>query len=139
MSNVNITKIVIAGVAGTFAMTVVMLVGPMMGAPAMDMGIMLGTENPMVAMPYWTGWMMHFVIGIVLTYIYAAFLMDKLPSDGWKQGAIYSIAPWLVMSAVLSPMMGLGFFGGTMMMAVGGLVSHLAYGSVMGYVMSRPD
>lgn len=139
MSNLNIQKVVIAGIAGTFAMTVVMVLGPMMGGPGMDMGVMLGTENPMMAMPYWMGWMMHFIIGIILTTIYAAFLLDILPSEGWKQGAIYSILPWLVMSVVLGPMMGMGFFGGGIMMAMGGLISHLAYGSAMGYVYGRPD
>ncbi|MCH8024951.1 MAG: hypothetical protein IIB43_09620 [Candidatus Marinimicrobia bacterium] len=139
MSNLNIRKIVMAGVAGTLAMTVFRMLGPIVNIPKMDMGMMLGVKNPMMAMPYWMGWMMHFVIGIILTFIYAAFLMDKLPSDGWKQGAIYSILPWLLMSLALAPMMGMGLFGGTIMAGVGGLLGHLAYGSAMGYVMGRSD
>lgn len=136
MKSPNIQKVVIAGIAGTFAMTVIMLIGPMMGMPKMDMGEMLGTMNPMMAMPYMVGWMMHFVIGIILTYIYAAFLIDRLPGEiGWQRGAIYGIIPYLVMQAMLGPMMGMPFFsGGDMMAIVGSLIAHLAYGAVMGVV-----
>lgn len=140
MDNLNYSKIAIAGVAGTAAMTLVMLLGPMMGGPKMDMGMMLGTMNPMMALPYWMGWMMHFIIGIMLTFIYAAFLMDRLPSEGWLNGAIYSIIPFLVMQMMLAPMMGMPFFsGGDMMAIAGGLIAHVAYGGVMGYLMARPD
>ena len=135
MNSPHIRKVVIAGVAGTFAMTVIMLIGPMMGVPKMDMGEMLGTMNPMVAMPYLIGWIMHFIIGIILTYIYAAFLIDKLPSDGWQRGAIYSVIPYLIMQVLLGPMMGMPVFsGGDMMAIVGSLIAHLAYGGVMGFV-----
>ena len=135
MGNVNFTKVAIAGAAGTLAMTILMLVGPMMGMPKMDMGVMLGTMNPMMELPYLVGWMMHFVIGIILTYIYAAFLFDKLPSEGWMKGAIYSVIPFLVMQMMLGPMMGMPFFsGGEIMAIMGSLLGHLAYGGVMGYV-----
>lgn len=137
MKSPNIQKVALAGVAGTFAMTVIMLIGPVVGVPKMDMGEMLGTMNPMVAMPYMMGWIMHFVIGIILTYIYAAFLIDKLSSDGWRRGVIYSVIPYLIMQALLGPMMGMGFFfGGDLMAIAGALIAHLAYGGVMGLVYS---
>ena len=135
MQNVNFQKVVTAGVAGTLAMTIVMLIGPMIGMPKMDMGIMLGTMNPMMELPYFLGWVMHFIIGTILTFIYAAFLFDKLPTEGWMKGAIYSIIPFLVMQMMLGPMMGMPFFsGGEIMAIIGSLLSHLAYGSVMGFV-----
>ena len=139
MNKPNIQKVVIAGIAGTLAMTVLRMLGPVAGFPKMDMGMMLGTNNPMMPMPYMVGWMMHFVIGVLLTYIYAAFVMGKLPGDGWQQGSIYSLAPWLVMSLVLAPMMGMPLFGGPIMAAIAGLLGHLAYGATMGYIMGRPD
>ncbi len=139
VENLNYRKIVIAGVAGTLAFTVFRMLGQMVGLPPMDMGKMLGTMNPMMALPYWMGWMMHFVIGTILTFIYALFLMDKLPSKGWAQGMIYSLFPWLVMSLMLAPMMGMGLFGGSMGAGIGGLLGHLAYGATMGYIMARPD
>ncbi len=135
MGNVNVQKAITAGVAGTFVMTLVMLVGPMMGMPKMDMGAMLGPMNPIVAMPYWMGWVMHFIIGVVLTLIYAAVFINKLPSSGWKRGAIWGLVPFFVNQIAVVPMMGGGFFtGGNMTMIVGSLVGHLLYGAVVGIV-----
>ena len=133
MNRPKIQKVILCGVAGTFAMTMIMLIGPMFGMPKMDMGEMLGTMNPILVLPYSAGWVMHFVIGVILAYIYAAFLFDKLPFGGWLRGAIYSLIPFLVMQAMLGPMMGMGFFsGGDMIAVLSSLVQHLVYGGVMG-------
>lgn len=133
--NLNISKTVKAGLLGTFAMTVMMILGPMMGMPKMDMGQMLGPMNPMIPMPYAIGWVLHFVIGIILTGIYAQFLINRLPGDGWKRGMIFSLFPFLVKEIMVSPMMGMGLFdGGNLMMIMGGLMGHLVYGAVIGIV-----
>ena len=88
----------------------------------------------MIEMPYFMGWVMHFIIGIVLTWIYAAFLIDRLPSDGWKRGMIYSLIPWAAMNFMAMPMMGMGVFSGGMMAIMGGIVAHFAYGGTMGAI-----
>ena len=134
MGNVDFKKLIIASISGTAAMTVVKLMAPMMGVPKMDMGEMFGTMNPILPMPYFMGWVMHFIIGIVLTWIYAAFLIDRLPSDGWKRGMIYSLLPWAAMNFMAMPMMGMGVFSGGMMAIMGGIVAHFAYGGVMGAI-----
>ena len=133
--NLNIQKVVTAGFLGTLAMTVLMIIGPMMGMPKMDMGQMLGPMNPIVQMPYAMGWVMHFILGIILTGIYAAVFLNLLPSDGWKRGMIFSLIPFLLKEIMVSPMMGMGLFeGGNMMMIMGGLLGHLVYGAVAGFV-----
>ena len=134
MSKVDFKKLIIAAVAGTAAMTGVMLMAPMMGVPKMDMGIMLGTMNPMMPMPYFMGWVIHFVIGIILTWIYAVFLIDRLPSDGWKRGMIFSLIPWAVMNFMAMPMMGMGIFSGGIMAIVGTVIVHFVYGGIMGAI-----
>ena len=135
MGNLNIQKVVTAGVAGTVAMTILMLVGPLMGVPKMDMGAMLGPMNPILTLPYWLGWVLHFVIGIVLTGSYGAFLINRLPSTGWQRGMIFSSLPFLLKEIAVTPMMGMGLFeGGDVMMIVGTLLGHLAYGATMGAV-----
>lgn len=135
MKALNLQKVAIAGVGGSLAMTVLMLIGPMMGMPKMDMGNMLGAMNPIMALPYWMGWILHFVIGTALAWIYAAYLMSVLPSDGWKCGVIFSFSPFLLKEIMVSLMMGIGLFeGGDVMMIVGSLVGHIVYGGVMGYV-----
>ncbi len=133
--NLNIQKVVTAGFLGTLAMTVLMVIGPMMGMPKMDMGQMLGPMNPILQMPYAMGWVMHFILGIVLTGIYASVFLNLLPSDGWKRGMIFSLIPFLLKEIMVSPMMGMGLFeGGNMMMIMGGLLGHLVYGAVAGLV-----
>lgn len=135
MKNLNYQKVVLAGVAGTLAFTILLFIGPIMGMPKMDMGQMLGPMNPMVKMPYWTGWMMHFMIGMVLTGIYAAVFLNILPLVGWKRGAIWGLIPFVVAQLVVMPIMGMGVFsGGNMMMIMGSLMTHLAYGGVAGLV-----
>ncbi len=50
----NTTKVITAGIAATAVMSIVaVMVAPMMGMPKMDFGTMLGTNNPMMAMPRW--------------------------------------------------------------------------------------
>ena len=131
MGNVDFKKLIFAGVAGTTAMTAVMFMAPMMGMPEMNIGKMLSMQ---MGMPEMAGWIMHFVNGIILTWIYAAFLIDRLPSDGWKRGMIYSLIPWAVMNFMAMPMMGMGIFSGGMMAIVGTVVAHFAYGGVMGAI-----
>lgn len=134
MGSIDFKKVVIAGLAGSAAMAVIMFLAPMMGVSKMDMGVMLGRMNPMVQMPYLMGWVLHFIVGIILTWIYAAFLLEKLPSDGWKRGMVYSLIPWAALQIIMMPMM-MGkpmFSGGDMMALLGTLVAHLVYGGVMG-------
>jgi len=133
MDNVNVKKTVTAGLVGTLAMTVLMLVAPMMGMPKMDMGNMLGAMNPIMTMPYWLGWVMHFIIGVMLTFMYSALVINKLPSSGWKRGAIWGLIPFFITQIAVMPMMGSGFFtGGNMNMIMGSLLGHLVYGVVVG-------
>lgn len=135
MKAINYQKVVTAGVAGTVVMTLLMLMGPVMGMPKMDMGQMLGPMNPMVKMPYAVGWVMHFIIGVILTGIYAALFLNTLPSTGWKRGAIWGLIPFVMAQLVVMPMMGMGVFsGGQIMMIMGSLIGHLVYGGVAGLV-----
>jgi predicted cobalt transporter CbtA len=135
MEQINLQKVVIAGLAGTLVMSILMVMAPVMGMPKMDMGEMLGTMNPMVTLPYWMGWIMHFIIGIILTGIYAAFFLNLLPSDSWKRGLIWGLIPFFVAQLLVMPMMGAGVFsGGNMGMIMGSLIGHLVYGGVAGFV-----
>ncbi|MFQ6607405.1 MAG: DUF6789 family protein [Fidelibacterota bacterium] len=131
----NAKKVVIAGLVGTLAMTMLMLLGPMMGIPKMDMGNMLGKKNPFMELPYTMGWIMHFIIGIVLTGIYAGYIGNILPSSGWKKGLIFGIIPFFVAQLMVMPMMGMGVFtGGNILMIMGSLMGHLVFGGVTGLV-----
>jgi len=128
---ITFSRAIAAGLAGTAAMTVLMVAAPMMGMPPMNIGEMLGSMmGGVVAL----GWAAHFMIGVGLAVIYAALFAHRLPGPGPVRGALYSIAPWLVAQLVVMPMMGAGFFSGSALVAAGSLMGHLVYGAVLGAV-----
>ena len=60
-----------SGLIATAAMTMLMLIAPMMGMPEMPIGKMLaGFMN----IPEVLGWIMHVMIGVVLAALYIYFL-----------------------------------------------------------------
>ncbi|MEP7028213.1 MAG: DUF6789 family protein [Candidatus Eisenbacteria bacterium] len=130
----NFLKALGAGIAGTLAMTAVMWMAPRMGMPPMDIGHMLGSVmggNDAL------GWTAHFMIGILLAVVYAAAFAGRLPGAPVLRGVAYSLGPWLMAQLVVMPMMGMGLFSGSMMMAAGSLVGHVVYGAVLGGVYGR--
>ena len=127
----NLGKAALAGLVGTVVMTGLMLMAPKMGMPPMNIGAMLGSVmGGNVAL----GWAAHFMIGVVLALGYAAFFASRLPGPSAVRGALYSLLPWLMAQVVVMPMMGMGFFSGSMIAAGGSLMGHLVYGLVLGLV-----
>ena len=132
---VNFQKAVLGGVIGTAVMTVIgVYAAPMMGMPRMNPAEMLAGQmggNLMV------GWGAHFMVGIILAVGYA-FVASALPGAPWLRGMIYGIAPWLLAQLAVMPMMGMGLFSGSMVLAGGSLLGHLVYGAVVGAVYGPP-
>ena len=130
--SLNYTKIIIAGIAGTIAMTVVGLFGaPMMGLAPMNPAAMLaGAMGGMVAL----GWIAHFMIGVVFAFGYV-LASPYLPGPGAARGAIYAIAPWLMAQVAVMPMMGMPIFSGSVMVAMASLIGHIVYGLVVGAIL----
>lgn len=131
MEKLNIGKVLAAGILGTAAMTMLMLAAPMMGMPPMNIGEMLGSMMGGITA---LGWMAHFMIGMVLTVIYALVFSERLPGPYPIRGMIFSLIPWFMAQAVMMPMMGAGFFSGSMVAAGGSLMGHLVFGAVVGAV-----
>jgi uncharacterized membrane protein YagU involved in acid resistance len=129
--DINIGRAFVAGVIGTAAMTAVGLwVGPLMGLPPMNPAVMLaGAMGGSMVL----GWLGHFMIGITLAMGYGLF-GGSLPGPGWIRGAVYGLAPFLLAQIAVMPMMGMPFFSGFGLMAVGSLVGHLVYGGLVGAV-----
>lgn len=71
----RIVQIIISGLLGTLAMTMVMLIAPFMGMPKMNPAAML---SMMLGLPLMIGWIMHFMIGIIFTLMYAFLLYPAL-------------------------------------------------------------
>jgi len=137
----NTNKIIRAGVSATAIMSIVaVIVAPMMGMPKMDFGTMLGTNNPMMAMPYAAGWMMHFVVGIVLTALYASVFLNRLSGSYAVRGIVFAMIPFIIAQSMMMPMMGNGFWsGGDMMAIMGSLIGHIVFGAVLGAVYGKGE
>jgi hypothetical protein len=130
----------LGGLAGTLAMTALMyIVAPMMGL-RMDIAAMLGS---MLGGSWIAGMMMHFVNGSVIfpaAYVYA--LAGHLPGSPAIRGTVWGLVLWFVAQTVVMPMMGAGLFSSAMggaMAAMGSLVGHVLYGSVLGVIASSPE
>lgn len=128
---INAAKAVVAGIIGTAVMTVVGLyAAPMMGIPPMNPAQMLaGAMGGNLAL----GWAAHFMIGVTLAVGYAA-AARFLPGPAPARGALYGLAPYLLAQVAVLPMMGMPFFSGFGVMAVGSLIGHLVYGAVVATV-----
>lgn len=128
-------RLIWAGVAATVVMTAMMMfVAPMMGVH-MDIAASLAD---MMHMPWAAGLTAHMMLGvIVFPLVYAFVFANRLPGSPAVRGVIFGVVLWLMMEAVVMPMLGAGFFGmngpGTMG-AVAALVAHLAYGAILGFV-----
>lgn len=129
--NIDVKRVVVAGVAGTVVMTAVGLwMAPMMGIPRMNPAAMLAGAMGGVAI---LGWLAHFMIGVILAGIYA-LVAPMLAGPPAVRGALYGIAPFFVAQIVVVPMMGMPLFSGSMVMAMGSLIGHLVYGAVVGQI-----
>lgn len=134
----NLGKAILAGLAGTLVMTLVMLMAPLMGMPPMPIGNMLAG---FMGIPVVLGWVAHFMIGAVLAIIYATVFASRLPGGAVVRGALYGLIPWFLAQIMVNPMMGAGFFASNtpapLMMVLGSMLGHLAYGAVVGGVYSK--
>ncbi len=119
----NVKRVFVAGTTATAAMTMLMLVAPLMGLPKMAIGEMLGS---FLGIGTTAGWVMHLLIGLTLAGIYAGVFAGRLPGPAVVRGAIYGAAIFLMAQLVVTPMMGGGVFpGGNVMMIGGSLMGHL--------------
>ena len=138
MQKHNNARVLAAGLAGTVVMTALMLMGPLMGMPEMNIGKMLAGFT---GVPIALGWVMHLMIGEILAFFYVYVCSTRLPGTPLLRGAIYGMIPWLVAEVVVNPMMGAGIFAintpAPMMMVMGSLMGHVAYGAVVGAVYGQ--
>lgn len=127
-----------AGLAGTVVMTALMLMGPLMGMPEMNIGKMLAGFT---GVPIALGWVMHLMIGEILAFIYVYVCSTRLPGTPLLRGAIFGLIPWLFAQVAVNPMMGAGIFAINtpipIMMAMESLMGHLVYGAVVGAVYGQ--
>ena len=146
----NLLGAVIAGLFGTFALSLVMATAPSMGLPKMDIVGMLASMlqkdgNRLL------GWGIHLMIGILFALVYAILwsigIGRAAPLWGLAFGGVHWLFAGLVMGGV--PVMHAGVKAGTLqapgvfmlntgglMAFMGGLIGHLIFGLVVALVYS---
>jgi hypothetical protein len=143
----NILNAVIAGVVATLVFTMVLMMAPKMGMPKMDivslLGSMFGKPNQAL------GWMMHLMMGVVFTLIYAFLWANGIGAATWTGGLVFGAVHWLIVGVVMAmiPMMHAGIKSGAVqapgmwmtnnggtMAFIGGLVGHMIFGVVVALV-----
>jgi len=128
-------RAVIGGLAGTIAMTLMMMfVAPMMGVHmdiAKSLAHMMGSSHA-------AGLAVHFFNGTVLfPAIFVFALLRFLPGTTLVKGLIWGGILWAMLEILVMPMMGMGIFGSTgpgMKGAVAALLAHLVYGALLGWI-----
>jgi len=135
MQKTNLTKALLAGVAGTAAMTMLTYLAPMMGMPKMDIPEML---SGFMGLPVVAGWFAHFMIGTGFAVVYAQMFVARIPGSPFVKGALYGLIPWFLAQVMVNPVMGAGVFAvntpAPMLMVAGSLMGHVIYGGVLGAV-----
>ena len=142
-SQFSITRAVVAGISATVVMTLFTYMSALMNIK-MDIPAMLST---MFGGNLLMGWIMHFMIGIILAINYSVvFYSNYRINPIWLRGAIFGIIPWLMAQLFVMPIMNMmngmsfssGLFSGSIMMAMASLFGHLIFGAVVG-IIYKPD
>jgi uncharacterized membrane protein YagU involved in acid resistance len=135
-------KTIIGGIVATLAMTMLMMVAPMMGMPKMNTGEMLGG---MMGGSVILGWMIHFVIGIIFAYAYLYLVNKKLKiANNLLRGAIYGFIIFIFAQIMMAGMGAMGIAPempkeNMAMMIVGSIMGHLLYGTVLGAFIKKEN
>ena len=135
----NVSRGVVAGIAGTAALSVLMVMKNLMGVmPQLDVIGMLGG---MMQVPPAVAWLIHFMIGAVWGLLFAVLYRHIPGGSAIVKGMVLLTGAWLLMMVMVMPMAGAGLFGMKlgMMAPLMTWVLHLVFGVVMGLVYGRPQ
>ncbi len=139
----NARRAAVAGLVGTFVMTVLMLLAPRVGLPRIAIGQLLTTalalSSAFLSFGATVGWAIHAAFGIILALIYAGVFATRLPGTPLVRGALYGGLVFIVAQLVFMPLVGGGVFSrGDAPMILGSLIGHLVYGGLVGAVYGLP-
>lgn len=139
----NTARAAAAGLAGTAAMTALLLVEPSVGLPKIAMGQILssslGLASARLTVGPAVGWGVHFAIGMVLGLVYAAVFERRLPGTPLVRGLAYGALVFVVAQLVFMPLVGGGVFSrGDGELLAGSLLGHLVYGGLTAWIYGVP-
>jgi uncharacterized membrane protein YagU involved in acid resistance len=139
----NATRAAAAGLIATAVMTALLLIEPSVGLPKIAIGQVLSTSLGLASayLPIGPaiGWVIHFVIGMLLALIYAAVFVHRLPGTPLGRGMLYGVLVFVVAQLVFMPLAGGGVFSrGAVPLLAGSLIGHLVYGGLTGWIYGDP-
>ncbi len=143
----NVIGAIVAGLAGTAAISMLMAMGPRMGMPKMAIWEMLGSmfsKEGNVGL----GWIIHFMMGALFAIVYTALWAAGIGSATLVSGLLFGIAHFAIVGLMMGgmPMLHAGIKAGTVrapgvymlnagfMGLLGGLIGHVVYGLVVALV-----
>ena len=139
MENKVISSIM-GGLAGTAVITGVMLLASQLGMPDIDYGSMLAqftNTTPFI------GWILHFVMGIALAFLYVYFFREFLPGSFAVKGMLFSVLPYVLTLIMLFPLLSMDMSSSKSqsvgVFLVSTMVAYLAFGLVMGFIAKPHD
>ena len=120
----EIKKAFLSGIIATAVMSALIFISHSLGFPRMPVWEILANA---FGIPVLAGWIIHFLIGILLAGIYTLFFKKRLPGNYMLKGMIFSLFPFFL-AQVFS------LFGGkiSLILTLGSLIGHLVYGFVLG-------
>ncbi len=136
--NTKVKQALLSGIAGTAVMTMIILMGPLMGLPKMNPAVMLSAMmgNHIIA-----GYVMHFMIGIIFAAAYVFIIAGWLHKIDNKilKGALFGFGVFIfaqIAMAMMSAVMGgMPMPQGKMsLIMLGSIIGHVVYGIVVALV-----
>ena len=120
----EIKKAFLSGIIATAVMSALIFISHSLGFPRMPVWEILANA---FGIPVLAGWIIHFLIGILLAGIYTLFFKKRLPGNYVLKGMIFSLFPFFL-AQVFS------LFGGkiSLILTLRSLIGHLVYGFVLG-------
>jgi hypothetical protein len=128
-----------AGIIATASMTALLMVEPSIGLPKIAIGEILSSSmsavSSVTAIGAAGGWVIDAILGIAFALIYARYLNARLPGGAIARGLLFGCGLFVLAQLIFAPLTGNGVFsGGDLELLAGGLLGHLVYGAVVGYV-----
>lgn len=119
----KIKQSVIGGVVATAVMTIVMVLGAMMGMPKMSPPDML---SGMMGVPLAVGWIMHFMIGVIFALAYGLFFHKwvRKIENRWVKGVVFGLAVFVFAQIVMAMMGAPSPEGSKTVIMMGSIIGH---------------
>ncbi len=134
-------RIIVAALTATAVMTAFIIVAPYVGLPKMNVGAILGSVFNSVAV----GWVIHILIGLILTLPYVFFFNHWIPVENkFARGAIYGILVFVFSEIVFSGANIIGHLSQVNkedlgLMVFDNIIACMIYGCVLGGFFERKE